>query len=206
MHSEILLSHQQSALAILSKLAAIRTFHLAGGTAVALHLGHRESVDFDFFREDGFVPQQLVEAFPAPPPVLVLQSEANTLTVEFRGVKTSFFGYPHPLLRPTVAGPHGIEVADLADIAPMKLAAIAGRGARKDFVDLYFICRECFPLREAVTLLGARFPSPQYDLYHLLRSLTYFSDAEAEPMPALRRPADWEQIKRFFISEARRLR
>jgi hypothetical protein len=88
----------------------------------------------------------------------------------------------------------------------MKLAAIAGRGSRKDFVDLYFICRECFPLREAFTFLAAKFPAQQYDLYHLLRSLTYFADAEAEPMPRLRQPVTWDQIKRFFIAEAARLR
>ncbi len=205
MHPEILNADQQSALAILSQVAAVRSFYLAGGTALALHLGHRDSVDFDFFRSTGFAPQELVEHLPPSPPVQMLQAERDTLTVLFRGVKTSFFGYPHDLIRPTIPGPCDIAVASVADIAPMKLAAIAGRGSRKDFVDLYCICRQCFPLREAITLMAAKFASPQYDLYHLSRSLVYFADAENEPMPRLRQPLTWEEVKRFFLAEAARL-
>ncbi len=206
MHPEILTADQQSALAVLSQVQAVRSFYLAGDTALALHLGHRESVDFDFFRTTGFAPQELVNHLPAPPPLQVVQAERDTLTVVFRGVKTSFFGYPHGLIRPLIVGPSGVSVADVADIAPMKLAAIAGRGARKDFVGLYCICRQCFPLREAIALMAAKFPATQYDLYHLLRSLVYFADAETDPMPRLRQPVTWEQIKKFFIAEVARLR
>ncbi len=202
MHDTILSESQKSALAVLSQQPAARTFYLAGGTALALQLGHRESLDFDFFRERGFDPQELLRQLPA---ARVLQEERDTLTVEVRGVKTSFFGYPHPLLRPAVSGPAGFGVADVSDIAAMKLAAIAGRGSRKDFVDLFFICRQCFPLKEAILFLQAKFPAHQYDLYHILRSLTYFSDAEAEPMPVMRAPVAWEEIKSFFVHEATRL-
>jgi hypothetical protein len=204
MFDAILNDSQQSALALLSQQPEVRSFYLAGGTALALHLGHRESVDFDFFRERGFVPQQLLAHLPTP--LRILQEERDTLTVELGGVKTSFFGYPHALIKPPVAGPAGFTLADVPDIAAMKLAALAGRGARKDFVDLYWISRRCFPLREAFLYLQAKFPAHQYDLYHLLRSLTYFADAEGEPMPALRGSVTWAEIKTFFSTEAARLR
>jgi hypothetical protein len=179
---------------------------MAGGTALALHLGHRESQDFDFFQEQSFDPQTLLKQLPTPPPVKVLQAARDTLTVEFRSVKMSFFGYPHPLIKPSVKSLFTFPLASIPDIAAMKLTAIAGRGARKDFVDVYFICKQCFPLREAFTYLQTKFMQQQYDLYHILRSLTYFEDAESEPMPRLHNDVKWEQMKQFFISEAARLR
>ncbi|MCX7915858.1 MAG: nucleotidyl transferase AbiEii/AbiGii toxin family protein [Verrucomicrobiae bacterium] len=202
MYNDILTSAQKSALAILSGSSVARSFYLAGGTALALHLGHRESADFDFFCEQRFDPHELLNLLP---PVRVLQAARDTLTIELNTVRTSFFGYPHRLLRPTVTGPSGFHVADVADIAAMKLVAIAGRGSRKDFVDVFFICRLCFPLKEAIQLLQAKFSSEAYDLYHILRSLTYFADAEAEPMPVLRCAVQWDEIKLFFQREAARL-
>jgi len=206
MHQQLLTDPQRSALAVLGNQPALRSFYLAGGTGLALHLGHRESVDFDFFRLESFDPQWLLAELPTPPPVKILQEAANTLTVEFRRVKVSWFGYPQPLLQPLAHDDLPFGVASVADIAAMKLAAIAGRGSRKDFVDLYVICRNCFPLREAFHYLQAKFTQQEYDLYHILRSLTYFADAEAEPMPRLRQAIDWNTLCGFFRTEAARLR
>lgn len=132
-----------------------------------------------------------------------MQEARNTLRVEFRGVKTSFFAYPHALIKPLETGPQTIRLASIPDIAAMKLTAVAGRGSRKDFVDLYFICQQCFSLKEAFTYLQAKFTGQEYDLYHILRSLTYFSDAEGEPMPVLRDAVSWEATKSFLTSEGR---
>ncbi len=206
MHNDIFSAAQQSALAVLSQQPELRDFYLAGGTALALHLGHRGSVDFDFFRQKSFDPRWLLEQLPSPPRVAVLQEARDTLTVEFRGVKTSFFAYRHQLIRPLESSGLPAQLASIPDIAAMKLAAIAGRGSRKDFVDIYFICRQCFPLKEAFTYLQAKFTDHDYDLYHILRSLTYFADAEAEPMPELRVAATWPEIKQFLTTEATRLR
>ena len=206
MHSEILTPAQQSALAVLSQQSGLRDFYLAGGTALALHLGHRASEDFDFFRQESFDPQSLLRQLPAPPRVAVLQEARDTLTVEFRKVKVSFFAYPLNLIKPLVTGALPVALASIPDIAAMKLAAIAGRGSRKDFVDIYFICRQCFPLKVAFTYMQAKFTDQEYDLYHILRSLTYFADAESEPMPALRADATWDDMKRYLTSEAARLR
>jgi hypothetical protein len=184
-------------------LAGIREYFAARGDRV-LSQKTRAFWHLVFFRERSFLPQQLLAHLPTP--LRVLQEERDTLTVELRGVKASFFGYPHALIKPAATGPAGFTMADVPDIAAMKLAAIAGRGSRRDFVDVYCICRQCFPLKVAFQFLQAKFPAHQYDLCHILRSLTYFADAEAEPMPVMRVDITWEEVKQFFASEVARLR
>jgi len=84
----------------------------------------------------------------------------------------------------------------------MKLSAIAGRGSRKDFVDLYFICREGMSLASVLQLFDEKFRNVPCERYHVLKSLTFFDDAEAEVMPQMLRPATWKEIKQFFVAEA----
>lgn len=99
----------------------------------------------------------------------------------------------------------GVPVASLRDIATMKIEAIASRGARKDFYDLYFICKAGLSMDEALEAFRIRFASASPDLYHRLRALTFFEDAEREPEPVLLRPARWSEVREFFEAEARRL-
>jgi hypothetical protein len=101
--------------------------------------------------------------------------------------------------------PKGVPVAGLRDIAAMKIEAIASRGARKDFYDLYFICEAGLTLPQAIAAFEARFASAKPDLYHRLRALTFFDDAEREPEPALLRPADWAAVRSFFRTEVKRI-
>jgi len=81
----------------------------------------------------------------------------------------------------------------------MKIAAIAGRGSRKDFVDLYVACTESLTLREAMSAFERKFGEVPYERYHVLKSLTYFDDAEAELMPEMLNQVTWEQITEFFV-------
>lgn len=87
----------------------------------------------------------------------------------------------------------------------MKVSAIAGRGSRKDFIDLYFICREKIPLPGVMEKFEEKFRGVPYERYHVLKSLTYFDDAENELMPEMVRPTEWNDIKRYFLTEAPRL-
>lgn len=205
MFRAILTDSQQTVLELLSLIGEARTFYLAGGTALALFLGHRRSNDFDFFRAKEFVPQDLLSALRETGDVEVLQEAAGTLTVGLRGVPVSFFRYDCPLLRPLHESPWGLPLADPEDIAAMKLAALSGRGSRKDFVDLYFYAREIVPLRQILDRFREKYRGISVDPYHLLRSLTFFDDAEAEAMPELLRAVTWDQIKAFFRTEAARL-
>jgi Nucleotidyl transferase AbiEii toxin, Type IV TA system len=202
---EILTEPQQALLELLSRVAEVRTFYLAGGTALALYLGHRRSRDFDFFRASDFAPQDLLRAMHETGDLEVLQATAGTLTVSLRGVPTSFFHYDYPLLRPLRESAWGLWLADPDDIAAMKIAAVAGRGSRKDFVDLYFFAREIAPLEHALRQFRDKYHSMRMDPYHLLRSLTFFEDAEAEAMPDLLAGVSWDEIKTFFRVQASRL-
>ncbi len=205
MFREILTEPQQAVLGLLSRIPEVRSFYLAGGTALALFLGHRRSGDFDFFRANEFAPQDLLTPLRNTGEIQVLQEAAGTLTVTLRGVPTSFFHYAYPLLRPLRESPWGIALSDPDDIAAMKLSALAGRGSRRDFVDLYFYARDVAPLQSAMERFREKYRGIRVDPYHLLRSLTFFDDAEAEAMPDLLIWVTWDEIKAFFRAEATRL-
>jgi hypothetical protein len=85
----------------------------------------------------------------------------------------------------------------------MKVEAIASRGARKDFVDLYMICREGIGLTGAIDAFKSRFASAHPDLLHRLKALTYFEDAEREPELIMLRPVAWLDVRSFFEREVR---
>lgn len=205
MFREVLTEPQQALLGLLSRVAEVRTFYLAGGTALALALGHRRSRDFDFFRAKEFIPQDLLSVLRETGEIQVLREAAGTLTVTLRGVPVSFFRYDYPLLRPLRESLWGLLLADPEDIAAMKLAALAGRGSRKDLVDLYFYARRIAPLEQAFERFREKYRGVSVDPYHLIRSLTFFDDAEAEAMPDLLVGVTWEEIKAFFRVEAARL-
>lgn len=201
MFAAILSAGQQAVLERLSGVVAVRTFYLAGGTALALQLGHRRSLDFDFFRPQGFDPNELLRQFEPIGAVVARRAELNTLTIEVDGITTSFFAYSAPLLRPLIRSPWSVNLAPIADIAAMKVSAIAGRGSRRDFVDLYFICAHALSLAVVLQLFDEKFRGVPYERYHVLKSLTFFDDAEAEPMPEMVQPASWDDLKRFFLAE-----
>jgi hypothetical protein len=177
---------------------------LAGGTGLALRLGHRRSEDFDFFRNKGMDTRALYEAMAGITACETLQSGERTLTVLAGGVKLSFFQVADPLLFDSA--PYAFfRVADPRDIALMKLLAITNRGSRKDFIDLYTILRDGPVLKDYLDLLPRKYGEGRLSDYQVLLSLTYFDDADAEPMPEMLEPFDWEQCKAFFEREARAL-
>jgi hypothetical protein len=138
-------------------------------------------------------------------PVRVLQEAGGTLTVMLRAVPTSLFRYDYPLTRPPHESPWGLSLADPADIAALKLAALAGHGSRKDFVDLYVYTQTIAPLEQTFSSFRAKYRGISVDPYHLVRSLTFFEDAEGEAMPEILVPLEWSQITAFFRAEAIRL-
>jgi hypothetical protein len=120
-----------------------------------------------------------------------------------QGVKVSFLGYAYPLLF-SLRKFLGVQVADPRDIACMKLSAIASRGTKRDFVDLYAAAREV-RLRELLDLFQQKYARTRYNTVHLLKSLVYFADAEMDPMPDLLARLSWDEIKGFFVREVPRL-
>lgn len=203
MHEKVLPRGSRELLAKLESLTRpeLEGWTLAGGTGLALQLGHRVSVDFDFFRTDGFSPDLLFRCLHRIGEVESLQEDDRTLTVIVSGVKLSFFSIPDGFLFPTQ--PYSFfQLADQRDIALMKLAAISGRGSRKDFIDLYTILRGDLSLETCFAWLPEKYGEGRFNAYHILKSLTYFDDAEREPMPRMLEPFDWEECKGYFVREA----
>jgi hypothetical protein len=203
---EILTASQLAVLDGLKPIPAIREFYLAGGTALALRHRHRRSIDFDFFRPTAFDVQELALALEGVfPGCERLPTGAQTLYVRLSRVTTSFFYYPYRQLDEVEPTPWGFGLASDRDIAAMKIEAIAGRGSRKDFVDLRILCRAGLTIDAAFDLFERKFGTRRSDRYHRLRALAYFDDAEREPMPDMLLPFDWDEAKRFFTAEATRL-
>jgi hypothetical protein len=200
-HGEILTDRQQEGLAVLSRTDLLSRFYLVGGTAAALHMGHRLSVDFDLFSDREFDASEVLDALEGTLTLEVRRRSESTLHLQFNGVPVTFLHYPYPLIEPLVLGPAGLMVVQLKDLLAMKLVAVSQRGSRKDFVDLYFLVTECgLALDDGPELLRAKYPGVAFEWYHLMSSLQYFGDAERQPMPAMLRPFDWEQCKQHFQS------
>lgn len=157
-------------------------FYLAGGTALALQIGHRESIDFDFFSEKKFNNNKLFEQIKnnlSAYQVKKVQDEKDTLTVILDNQsKISFFFYPYPLLEPLITEKY-LNLASIRDIACMKLSAIVNRSVQKDYVDLYFILQQ-YPLSELLQSARKKFPEIETNL--IIKSLVYFDDLNEEPI------------------------
>lgn len=172
-------------------------------SGLALTLGHRRSVDLDLFTDREFDPADIRAHLIGLTGVRVRQAARGTLHLELRDILVSFLRYPYPLLFPLHAF-GALAVADPRDIACMKLEAIANRGARRDFVDLYAAAAQ-YGLDQIFAWFDRKYMAAPYNRVHLLKALTYFADAEGEPMPHLLVPLGWETITRFFLTEVPRL-
>lgn len=180
--------------------SAVRHFYLAGGSAAALHLGHRISVDLDFFTSQTFNTDSMISRLSDFGKVTVQQSGTDTFVGLVSKTQVSFFHYPYSVLE-TPAEYHGIRVASLLDIALMKITAISQRGKRRDFVDLYYICHSGYALDDLLKQMPRKFPTLNYPSYHLMRALVYFDDAENDPRLKMLKPYNWREIKSYFESQ-----
>ena len=133
--------------------------------------------------------------------LLILDRAVETLHVRVGGTRLSFMGLEAPLLHRGILY-RGLTVGDTRDIASLKLVAIGGRGSRKDFVDLYFYLQQTPGLDQLFEHLERRDPGIDWNRFHLLKSLTWFEDAEQEPMPKMLKKVTWEEVKRFFETTA----
>jgi hypothetical protein len=193
LHLEVLGRTQRSVLPKIAPLARSRGFYLAGGTGLALQLGHRRSVDFDWFRTQPIDdPLRLAaELRAAGLPLEIVRVEKGTLHAAVRRVRLSFLEYQYPLLRPLVEAP-SCTLASREDIAAMKLGAVAQRGSKKDFVDIFALGQR-FSLGEMLEYYRAKYRLK--DVGHVLVALAYFDDADGERMPALLRRWAWSTMK-----------
>ena len=204
MFEEVLTSPRIELLKDLGTLSHLNNYYMAGGTAAALQMGHRRSVDFDFFGSN-LETENLTRALDKEFGFQVSTSEPGALHGMVKDTKVSFLQYHYPLIFPTHSF-ISVELADIKDIALMKIVAIANRGTKKDFTDLYFICEKAIGLEELlIDLFPKKYGQKAYSTYHIIRSLQYFDDAEAEPPLDMFVPLDWTALKKFFTGEVTKI-
>jgi hypothetical protein len=206
-HWEAVTPESREVLVLLGQLPVVRPFYLAGGTALALRLGHRVSLDLDLFANietlDDHLRRDIVDELRKSHTVNLLQDSVLGLVLQVDGQPVSFFSYGYPLLTsPDLV--NNVQVAGLFDIGLMKLDAIAGRGTRKDFYDLYFIVSH-ISLDELFARSGSKYPHSRGFGMRVLTALVDFDIADRQDEPIMLQPLEWDQVRVFFIAEARRL-
>ncbi len=192
--------------ALLPKLGFLKEegFYLAGGTALALQIGHRKSLDFDFYKKESFAPGDLQNALVSKlgaENVKLSQMTQGFLGVEIGGIEVTFFLYPYHIIK-LLEFDFGF-VASIQDIAGMKMIAIVQRGTKRDFVDLYFLIKD-MGLKKILEAVTAKYPG--YNLYVGLQALLYFEDAERGDNTAHNRfdpiaKFNWEEVKKYIRQE-----
>jgi hypothetical protein len=202
-HGEVISKATESVLRSLAGSGVLRPFYLAGGTGLALHLGHRVSEDLDLFSTELFNEDLLVQGVQGVAGFSLVEKAPHTLHATIQGTKASFLGYAYPVLFPFVQFQQ-VAVADPRDIGCMKISAIASRGSKRDFVDLYAAAHE-FGLGHLLELFNRKFALTRHNGVHVKKSLIFFDDAEKDPMPHMLAPVKWEEVKRFFGKEAAKL-
>ncbi len=202
-HPEVIADEVAATLVTLHDRSVLEPFYLAGGTGLALALGHRRSVDLDFFTQAAFDEESVLRHIETLPAFSLVTRDRETLHVTIGQTKVTFLGYRYPLLLPTRRFLNA-AVAQPRDIACMKVSAIANRGTKRDFVDLYFAAKEG-GLGTILRWFTAKYARTHYNPLHIAKSLTFFDDAEKDPMPDMLVPCDWAEVKQFFSREAPRL-
>lgn len=178
--------------------------YLAGGSALALHLGHRYSLDLDFFSQQKFDAPKVASNLEKIGKFQKEEVLSDTILGKFNTIKFSLFHYDYPI----IAKLHdflGIKIADPKDIAAMKAVAIMDRGKKRDFVDLYFLIRAGLTVEKIFKLYDKKYHLLEVNLFSLIKGLQYFIDAEDTEMPKMIKKVSWSKIKRFFEKEAVRL-
>ncbi|MBU2564556.1 nucleotidyl transferase AbiEii/AbiGii toxin family protein [Patescibacteria group bacterium] len=204
MKDEILNQNQKK---IIKKMEFLKNnFYLAGGTALALQLGHRTSKDFDFYSKKDFDSKKLYLDFKKEFSKDISEPIYSENTLEFKiGITDiSFFKYPYNLIGP-FDNYKLLLLANIKDIAAMKVEAIIGRGTKRDFIDIYFLIKK-FSLKKILEFTKKKYPET-FNEYLCLRSLLYFKDAETKQnrskIRILNSNINWQSIKNYIIKEVK---
>lgn len=204
MFTKALFGDTKTILAVLGKSNLLKDAYLAGGTAAALHLGHRLSFDLDFFSSKKFNALKIINELEKILDFKLEENSEDTILGRIKDIRFSLFLYKYKLLFPS-KNFLGISILDLRDIAAMKIVAISDRGTKRDFVDLYFICKAEICLEEVLRFYDKKYGKLASNLVHIQKSLVYFMDAEEQPMPKMLKSCNWQEVKSFFEKEVKKL-
>ncbi len=191
-------------LELLKKIQKINIFEkllLVGGTSLALQIGHRISVDLDFFGELNADRQEIIKELNTLGKLKTIHFTKNINIFTLNGIKIDIVNYPYPWLKPKLIIDE-IKLANVIDIAAMKISAITGRGSMKDFIDLYFLLKQ-FTLQEIINFYEQKYSDAS--VFMAIKSLTYFEDADIEIMPKMFEKINWETVKSEIIKQVRNI-
>ncbi len=188
------------------KYLKARGFYLAGGTGLALQLGHRTSADLDFYSKQPFEIEKIINQIKhLVKKVKSIQIQEGTLILTCENIVTSVFYYPYPLLKPFLKL-KDVLIASLEDIAAMKLVAIIQGGTCRDFIDIYYLIKM---LGLDYILSQTEKKYKEFNIYLTLQALLYFDDAEKETLGLrqieLTDRISWPNIKSYIISEVKKI-
>ena len=198
LHRKVL---EQRSFALLTNLMItpeLSKFCLVGGTSLALQVGHRKSVDLDLFSKEDLVIESIKTVISKFGKILeqnIVENKIYQVTID--ETKVDFVSYKYELID-KIQIEDDIRLAGKKDIAAMKIAAISGRGSKKDFFDLAFLLRY-FSLSEILSFYKQKFPSGNY--FHAVKSLSYFNDAESDPDLVLFEKMNWIDVKSLILKE-----
>jgi hypothetical protein len=181
----------------LQQIPAFADLRLAGGTSLALQTGHRKSVDIDLFGTIQDDEYEVAKTLRNLGKVTTIKKSTNIGIYLINDIKTDIVNYTYPWLQNAIIK-DGLRLAGEKDIAAMKLAAITGRGTKKDFIDLFFLLKK-FTLREMLDLYLQKYNDGSELL--VLKSLSYFNDAEKDELPVMLQSVDWETIKAHISNQ-----
>lgn len=184
-------------LKILMSISPFKELRLVGGTSLALQIGHRDSVDLDLFGNLSVDKIELDEILNQFDKVKSLGGSKSINVFFINGIKVDIVNYPYPWLEGSLIE-DSIVLAGKRDIAAMKISAITQRGSKKDFIDLYFLLKD-FSLKDILSFYKIKFQDA--NLWMAIRSLTYFDDANLQPMPKMFIEISWNEIKRHINEE-----
>jgi hypothetical protein len=200
MHPEIFSKNQVELLPYIKKFN--RSFFMVGGTAIALHLGHRRSIDFDLLTSSRLVKYRIKnKLLEIPYSQTPLFEDFDQLHLSIHNVKVTFFSFPYPI-------EHGvnidsfISIPSLMTLASMKAFALGGRAKWKDYVDLYFIMKDHYTIEEISKAATINF-GQMFSEKLFREQLAFHKDINySEPVEYLSNPVPENEIKNFLIEKA----
>jgi len=179
----------------------LKDFVLVGGTALALQVGHRISIDIDLFGHSDIDQPTILATLNDYGTVQLLKKSENILILSLNGIKVDLVNYKYPWIG-NLNIVENIRFASLSDIAAMKLNAIAGRASVKDFIDIFALLK-IFSLREMLNFYNEKYQDGSE--FMVIKSLTFFDDADKEVLPYLFIDTSWAEMKHQILAEIDRL-
>lgn len=180
----------------------LNQFVLVGGTALALQIGHRQSIDLDLFTINDFNPDNVKILLLDDYKLNVTLQSQQAIICNINSIKVDFIRFKYPFIRPLI-NEEGIRMLSFEDIAPMKLDAITGRGSKKDFYDLYYLLN-FMTIEKMLSLYVEKYQ--HQTTFHVIKSLTYFIDAESQPDPLVfDKKTTWVKVKKAISKEIKKL-